>query len=421
MTRTNGVVITGLGVVSPIGIGIDEFWKSLMARRSGVRQLTTFDTSEIPVKFGGEICGFEGKKYITPRKSIKVMCRGIQLGFSAAVLAMQEAGLEKGSLDPERLGVLFGSELFWGEIKDIEEVFRHCVVEGTFVYDKWGEQFPNDIFPLWMLKYLPNMVACHVGIAYDGRGPNNTIVQGEASSLLALIEAIEVVRRGHADVMIVGGTGTRLMVSPLVNRTFANLSHRNGDPEGASRPFDARRDGMVNGEGAAAFIIESSEHAQKRGAEVLCRVVSSGNSFEDASAGSMKSGSGLQLAMTTALCRGELTPDQIGHVNADGMSMVNADAVEAQAIYEVLGDVPVMAPKSYFGNLGAGAGAVELAVSVLAISRGEVPVTLNYEQPDPACPVNVVHAESLKTEKRVAMVLNKSGTGQTASVILAGA
>ena len=119
MTRTNGVVITGLGVVSPIGIGIDEFWKSLLERRSGVRQLTTFDTSEIPVKFGGEICGFEGKKYITPRKSIKVMCRGIQLGFSAAVLAMQEAGLEKGSLDPERLGVLFGSEIFWGEIKDL--------------------------------------------------------------------------------------------------------------------------------------------------------------------------------------------------------------------------------------------------------------------------------------------------------------
>jgi 3-oxoacyl-[acyl-carrier-protein] synthase II len=277
----------------------------------------------------------------------------------------------------------------------------------------------SNLYPLWMLKYLPNMIACHVAISQDARGPNNTITLEEVSSLLALIESATVIQRGAADVMICGGTGSRVHLMRIMYRGDVHWSHRCDEPHRASRPFDAERDGGVIGEGAAAFILERRAHAEARGAPILARFLGFGRGFEPAMLGRYATrGNGIRHAIRSALRSAGLEPPQIGHVNANGSSMIEPDRIEAQAIHDCLGDVPVTAPKSFFGCLGAASGAVEMVGSVMAITDGVVPVTLNYEHPDPTCPVNVIHGKPLLTDNRVAMMLNESETGQAVAVIL---
>jgi 3-oxoacyl-[acyl-carrier-protein] synthase II len=252
----------------------------------------------------------------------------------------------------------------------------------------------------------------------DARGPNNSIVQGAASSLLAVIEAATVIERGLADAMLAGGSGTLVANSSLPFRGWEQLSQWNGPPEGASRPFDARRSGIVPGEGAATILLESREHAERRGAKLLARIAGFGRRFEPVRPGQPLAGAAIEQSLDAAMNGAGMQPADVGHVNAHGEGSVGFDAVEARAIHKVLGEVPVTAPKSYFGDLGAGSGAVELAASVLALMHGRVPPTLNYESPDPACPINVIHGAPLASDKP-AIVLNQSSTGQAAAVVLA--
>lgn len=420
MAVQRDVVITGLGVVSPIGIGRDAFWDSLAQQRTGISHAPSLARIGFPVTIGAEVKDFQGKEFVTPRKSLKVMCREIQFAYAAAQLALKDAELSAGSVEPERLGCVLGSDMFYCEIEDVEDVYRHTHVEGEFQWPKWGEQFPSKIFPLWMLKYLPNMAACHVGIAHDARGPNNTITLGDASSLLAISEAASYIARGHADVMLAGGTGSRLNITPLVYRKENLLSHRNDDPAGASRPFDAARDGLVNGEGAATIVLEAREHAERRGANILAKVLAWKSAFEpNTGHGKSLTGSGMKQVIRGAIAAAGLAADQVGHVNAHGLSMREDDQAEAVAIQAVLGDVPVTALKSYFGSTGTGGGAIELVGSVLALQHEEVPATLNYQTPDAACPVNVVHGEALRGRPATAVCVNQSGSGQVAAVVLA--
>lgn len=419
MTRPREAVITGVGVVSPIGIGREAFWRSLLERRSGVRPLPHFSGTDLAVQFGGEVTDFDPKEFVTPRKSLKVMSRNIQLGFTAAELARQDACLQPGTVDPERFGVVLGSDTIYLEPEELIEAFQCCVADGKFDFPKWGSRALGEMYPLWMLKYLPNMPACHIAIAQDARGPNNTITLGEVSSLLAIAEAQRVIERGQADVMISGGTGSRLHPLSWVFRLQNNASRRFADPAAACRPFDADRDGMVNGEGAAAFVIESRQHAENRAASILATIRSYGSAFEAPS--QERTGRAIVASIGQALSAAELTADQLGHVNAHGISTVPDDAVEARAIREAIGSASVTAPKSFFGNLGAGSGAVEMAASVLAINAGEVPATLNYERPDPACPVEVIHGSSYHTNRKAALVLNQASTGQAVALTIEAA
>jgi 3-oxoacyl-[acyl-carrier-protein] synthase II len=412
------IVITGTGVVSPIGVGRDPFWNALREQRSGVRPVDSLAGTEMPVRFGGQIKDFEPKLYVKPRKSLKVMSREIQTGFAAAELAMKDAGLTEGQLDVDRFGVVYGCQMLYCEIEELEEVYRSCIANGEFVYDDWGKRAMTDMFPLWMLKFLPNMVACHIGIRHDARGPNNTITLGDASSLQAVIEASRVIERGHADVMIAGGSGSRLALTPMMYLQDLRLSHFDGDPWHASRPFDADRDGIVNGEGAGAFIVESLHHARARQANIMAEIVGGGTSFEPPKAGTPRTSGGVQRAITRALEDAELSVESVDHVNAHGLSTVEDDLIEATAIAKTLGNVPVTAPKSFFGNLGAGSGAVEMAASAIGLSLGEVPATLNYQTPDPRCPVQVIHEDVKPVEREAAVVLNHSSTGQTVAVAL---
>lgn len=414
MPAPRDVVITGVGVVSPIGIGRDAFWTALDSGVSGVRELPQFARTDFPFRVGGAIQNFEPKEYVQPRKTLKVMCREIQAAFSAAVLALQDAGLAKGAVDPERLGVVLGSEMLYGELGELIDAYRHSVVDGQFRSSDWVEHAMRDLFPLWMLKYLPNMAACHIGIASDARGPNNSIVQGSVSSLLAVMEASDVIRRGHADAMIAGGSGAALSTSALTFHPWEHLSKWDGPAGHTPRPFDARRDGTILGEGSACLVLETREHAQRRGAAILARVAGAASRFETPPV----RGIALAGAIQAALAQAGATADQVGHVKAHAGGSVELDAVEAQAIRQTLGNVPVTAPKSYFGDLGAGSGAVELVASVLALGKGQVPRTLNYETPDPHCPVQVVQGGSLASDRPAAVAVNLSERGQAVALVL---
>jgi len=358
------------------------------------------------------------KKHVRARKNLKVMSRDIQLGFAAADQACLDAGTDQQPLDPERTGVVFGADMIALELDELVSSYKTCTPDGRFLFDRWGEGMKS-LYPLWMLKYLPNMSACHVGIMQDLRGPNNTMVLGEVASLAAITEAVRVIERGMADIMLAGGVGCKVQPMVWVHQQALPFSNRGDEPARACRPFDRDRDGIVNGEGAATFVLQSRESAASRGAKPLARILAFATAFEPCRNGLTLQGNSIRSALRQVLSRAGLKPSDIGHVNAHGMSTIPDDRIEAQAIADVLGDVPVTAPKSYFGDLGAGSGAVEMAASVLALQHGQVPPTLNYENPDPECPVNVVHGEPIPEDKGVCLVMNHSRFGQAVVIALA--
>jgi 3-oxoacyl-[acyl-carrier-protein] synthase II len=420
MAPPREVVITGVGVASPIGIGRQAFWHSLREGRSGIRPFADGQAVQESLRFGGVVPDFDPKQYVTPRKSLKVMSRDIQLGFTAAQLACDDAGLVEGAVDPDRFGVVFGADMIYCDPTELTDAFRSCLRDGAFDFAAWGQHALRQMYPLWLLKYLPNMPACHIAIARDARGPNNSLTLGDVSSLTALAEAVRVIERSLADVVISGGSGSRIHPMVLIFKQDDERSRRAHDPAAASRPFDADRDGLVYGEGAAALVLESRQSAEARGAKVLARVLGYANTFEPRVGTNPLEGLAIRSSIAGALRSAGLQPGDIGHVNAHGASTIRQDQLEAQAIRDLLGDVPVTAPKSYFGNLGAAGGAVELAASVLALEHQQIPPTLNYHRPDPLCPINVIHGQPAPLGPPTVLALSQASTGQAAAVVLAG-
>lgn len=425
MARTGipRVVITGLGVVSPIGVGKEAFWRNLSSGQSGIDFLTSVPADNLPSKLAGEVRDFNPVDYIYHKKFLKVMSRDIQLGVSAASIAMQDSGITDGVVDPLRMGVEFGA----GRISSTPEELVAAVADlessdGVEEFTRWGEDRMGRICPLWMLRQLPNMPACHVAIAHNAQGPNNTITSREASALLCLEEATRTIERRAADVMIVGACSS--MTDPLdIARLnlFESLSQREDDPQAACRPFDRDRDGAVVGEGSAVFVLEEYEHARRRGADIYAELigVGSGSDGKDLYTGG---GAGLVRSIKAALRRSKIEPREIGHINAHGKSTQRDDMLESRAFHQSLGDcaakIPVTALTSYFGNFDAGTGAVELAGSLLALRNRELPVTLNYEHPDPDCPINVVSRQTLPINNSIALSVNRTSVGQSAACVL---
>ncbi len=406
-------------MVCPIGIGKVAVWEALCAGRSGVRPLQSFDASGLTVRIAGEIPDFNPKSFVANRKSLKVMARDSQIGVAASALACQDAGIARGSVDPERFGVLLGADKIAGSIKESEDGYRKCILDGQFDFSRWGTQAMAATFPLSFLRVLPNMIASHISITQDARGPNNTIHQGDVSSLLAILEAVRVIQRGAADVMIAGGASSRMTPFDWTYHCImGRLSQSQDDPARVLRPFDAKRSGEVYGEGAGAFLLERCHHAEARGATILGRILGGACACEKYNGG--LTGDGLRRAITGALSEAGAAPKDIGHVNAHGASTVVGDAIEARTLQKTLPGVPVTAPKSFLGNLGAGGGAVEMAASVLSFGGGSVPATLNYAHPDPDCPVNVISGQSLTGAAKKAVVINWTQVGQSAALVLAG-
>ncbi len=421
-TRPRRVVVTGIGVVSPVGIGIDAFWSNLASGKSAIGPLRTPVSMDIPSKLVAEVADFDARPFLRQKKMLKVMSRDIQLGVSAAALAMQTAGLRRGSVDPERLGVVFGTGQIPWTPEELAEAAAHCSGEQPFDINRWGSDGMSQIYPLWLLRQLPNMPACHTAIDYDARGPNNTITSREASPLLALAEAVHVIRRQRADVLIVGACGSDLHPLDIARLNLTESLSRQDDPERACRPFDRDRDGCVLGEGAAAFVLEDYDRAHARGAEIFGEILATTAGCDGKGYMNGAGGTGLVRAIEAALRQAELEPSQIGHINAHGKATKRDDIVEARAYHRVFGDfaeqIPVTGLKSYFGAFDAGAGAVELAGSLLALRHGRLPATLRYHTPDPLCRLNVVHGDALPLSSGTFLKVNRTAVGQSAAAIV---
>jgi 3-oxoacyl-[acyl-carrier-protein] synthase II len=414
------IVLTGIGVINPIGVGPAEYWSGFTQGRCGIRPLQGFDASALPSRIAGEVVGFDAKNYIDKkdRKSLKAMARGIQLAVAAAQLALDDGKVNKEQLDPTRFGVEFGAGLLPTELQELGAASQASMNgQGAVDLKRWGEQGLPCIPPLWMLKYLPNMLACHVSILHNAQGPNNTITESDVSSMLAIGEACRIIARDQADFFLVGGADSKINPLSMVRLClFGRLSKRNDAPEKASRPFDRQRDGAVIGEGAGVLVLEELEHARRRGARIYAEIMSFAAGFDRD-----RTGLGLTRVMRRALEKAGVALDQIDHINAHGLSSVTADAWEAKAHTELLAGcrraIPVFAAKSYFGNMGAGSGVSELIASVLALNHGQVPATLNYEEPDPACLIPVTRRAQPVAGKYV-LKLGFTEMGQAAAIVV---
>lgn len=416
------VVITGIGLISPLGCDPETVWQAMSQGKTAIGPIRSFDVSGLPVRFAGEVHDFDAREHLPKeaRKNLRVMARPIQMAVTASHLVLTRDGNIRDSLDPTRFGVVFGAGLIATELIDLVDAARICIPNPPSEpdMDLWGTEGLGAIQPLWMLKYLPNMLACQVSIMYDAQAHNNSITEGEVASLLAVGEGYRILQRNRADFFLVGGAESKINPLSLTRQClYEHISRRNDAPEKACRPFDKERDGHVVGEGACVLAIEDLDHARKRGAKIIAEIVGFGAAFD-----LRQDGDGLARAMQTALKEAGITPDDIDHINAHGMSTLESDIWEARGINKVFGHckkpVPVVAPKSYFGNAGAGGGTLELAVSLLALQKGEVPPTLNYEFPDPECPVHVISGKPHRVTKPHVLKLSFNQLGQASALVV---
>lgn len=422
MSAMNEVVITGYGVVCPLGASGASFWSALVAGQSGIRRIAAYDELDLPVRIAGQVQAFDPKPFVTNRKSLKLMAREAKLAVAAASLAASQAHLA-GGVDPERLGVILGADALKHELPEVADSFRAALdPEGQFQMQRFATEGLAVAYPLNFLKVLPNMLASHISIIHDARGPNNTLHHAELSSLMALREATHVIQRGAADCMLVGGSSSRLHPLDFVRGYLLDsLVTDDADPSSASRPFDAQRRGQVRGEGAAVFVVERRAHAEARGAKILARIAGCGATCQPKPSAQLGRAEALGRSIDRALAEAGLTSADVGHVNAHGLSTVEDDRLEAAALADRFPETPVTALKSYFGNLGAAAGAVEMVGSLLALQHGLAPPTLNYERPDPDCPIHVVHGRPLQVVSPVALLVNETRLGQAAALVLTAA
>ena len=400
------IVITGVGIVSPLGNTKEALWDALSNGRSGVGPMTMLPPGTIPLHAAAEASQFHGeiedfgplekdqKKAI--RKGLKVMCRECQMGVAVAQLALIDAKIEPGRVDPDRIGISYGTDYMLSIPEEFTEGVRQCVdAAGDFHFSRWGGEGLPKMSPLWLLKYLPNMPASHVAIYNDFRGPNNSLTLREAAANLAVGEAFQIIRRGNADVMLCGATGTRVHTMKMVHcLQQEEVACGDGDPARLSRPFDRGRTGMVLGEGAGAVVIEDLGHATARGARIYGEIVAAASRSAASRPLVALRKQAMANVLQALLKYGDFAPDALGHLHAHGLSTRACDIDEASAIGQVFGGrarpLPVTAAKSYFGNLGAGGGMVELVASLLAFQHGPLFRILNYETPDPECPIAAV-------------------------------
>ncbi len=427
------VVITGMGVVSPLGNTKDALWEALREGRSGVGPLAAGEANTSGVGFAAEVRDFQGKiddfgplpkdRKKAIRKGLKVMCRECQMGIASAQLAQVDAKIAEGQIDPTRAGITFGVDYMLTVPEEFTEGILQCLdEEGQFQFSRWATDGMPKMSPLWLLKYLPNMPASHLAIYNDLRGPNNSLTLREAAANAAVGEAYQTILRGSADMMLAGATGTRLHPMKMVHAIQQEeLADGNGDPARASRPFDRNRTGMVLGEGAGTIVLEALTTAEARGAAIFGEVLGSASSSVVGQRLVARRDQAMTNVLRAVLRSAGVEPDDIGHVHAHGLSTRSCDAEEARAIEEVFGGrsrpVPVVAAKSHFGNLGAGSGVVELMASVLALEYGRLFPLLNYETPDPECPVAAATGGEVAAGDSF-VTLNVTPQGQASAVMV---
>ena len=409
--REKRIVITGLGAVTPIGIGKDTYWSSLLAGVSGVDRIRLFDPEAFDVQIAAEVKDFDVTRWVD-RKDARRMDRFVQFGVAAALDAIADANLAITEANAERVGVLVGSGI--GGLSTLEEQIRNLVLHG-----------PSRISPLLIPMMIADMASGHISILTGAKGPNSTVVTACATGAHALGDSLEILRRGAADVMIAGGTEAAITATGVAG--FGNMkamtSKFNNDPTRASRPFDAQRDGFVIGEGAGVVVLETLEHAKARGARIYCELSGygmSGDAYHMTQPA--PGGEGVARAMRAALADAGVAPEQVGYVNAHGTSTPLNDKNETAALKEVFGEhaykLAVSSTKSMTGHLLGGAGGIEAVAASLALHTGILPPTINYENPDPDCDLDYVPGTARAAQVEVAMSNNSGFGGHNAVIVL---
>lgn len=391
------VAITGIGAVTAAGIGMEPLWDVLLKPTSCVQQIQAFDASEFPCNAGGEIHDFAARQFVPKhyRKAVKVMARDIEIAVVAADLAFRDAGIVTRGIDPEgatvdshRLGCNIGAGLICAELNELAAAVNTAVVDGKFNIKAWGREGMGNLTPLWLLKYLPNMLACHVTIIHGAKGPSNTLTCGDASGHLAIGEAARTIGRGITDVAVAGGAEAKLNPMGLLRQQLLKrlCTTRNDTPQTACRPFDAEHDGTVVGEGGGLVILEDLERAESRGARIYAEFVGFGAACDPGAVDVLTpTVGGLDLAAAKAIADAGIGPQNIDAVFAHGTGVPAEDALETEAWTSALGDratkVPAAAVTGAIGSLFAGAGGVAVATAAMALDRQIVPATPNYSSP----------------------------------------
>ncbi len=403
------VAITGMGVVSPVGIGVDAYWRSLVEGRSGVGPITMFDASEFPSRIAGMIEEFDPSDVLGP-KEVRRMSRFIQFSVVAAEEAVRNAALDVGDDEDGRVGVIFGSGIGGLEVMESQHL-------------KLLEGGARKVTPFLVPMMIADLAAGYISMRFGAKGINYCPVSACATATHAIGEAGEAIRRGAADVVITGGADAAVTRLGLAGFCAARaLSTRNDDPEAASRPFDLGRDGFVMGEGGAALIVEAWDYAEARGATILGELLgygASGDAYHMTAPD--PEGRGAIRAMRAALAQAELAPSDISYVNAHGTSTPAGDIAEAFAGRALFGDTgPAIArTKSMTGHLLGGAGAIELVASVLAVRESRMPPTINLTDPDPECDLDHV-ANEARTAPVAAAMSNSFGFGGHNATLIVG-
>ena len=425
------VVVTGLGVVAPNGIGKDEFWNACVEGRSGVGPITAFDASSFPVKIAGEVKNFDPSPFIpdSMRKSLKVMGRAARFGVGAAGLALQDSGISMENEAPEKVGVVVGTGLVPVDMAEIMPMLQKVVTEdGSFDLTHLDPNNSTPLFPLWLLKYLPNMVSAHISMMFNAQGPNSTVTTACVAGTQAIGEGFRLVARGDADVVIAGGADSRLDPLLLMAYTALGTLSRRTDlpPAEVSRPFDRLRDGFVLGEGAGILILEDLERARKRGAKVYAEVLGFGSSFDAYSIIKPDpDGRGAARAIRCAMDEARIDPSDVGYVNAHGTSTRLNDQMETTALKKVFGagarGMPISSIKSMIGHSIAASGAIEAVALAMVLSENVVPPTINLTHPDPNCDLDCVPLHARDHNARIALSTSFGFGGQNGALVMKAA
>ncbi len=404
------VVITGMGIVSPLGIGLEKNWGALCEGRSGVGPITRFDTSEYPAKIAGEVKGFNPEDYVEDKKEIKKMDMFIHYALAAGTMALQDAQLIIDESNADRVGVMVGSGM--GGLSSIEKYHKVLLAEG-----------PKKITPFFIPMLIVNLAPGQISIYFGARGPNSSVVTACATGNHSIGEAFKIILRGDADAMIAGGA--EAVITPLAIAGFSSmraLSTRNSEPERASRPFEKDRDGFVMAEGAGVLLLEDLQHALKRGAKIYAEIIGYGcNADAYHISAPSPNGIGAARCMEIALRDAGISYDEVDYINAHGTSTPLNDLSETMAMKTVFKDhakkVAVSSTKSMTGHLLGAAGGVEAIYSILTIQHGVIPPTINYETPDPDCDLDYVPNTARESKVKIVMS-NSFGFGGTNATLI---
>lgn len=428
------VVITGLGAVSPLGLTVSEMWEGLCAGRCGIGPVTAFDPVGFSCKLAGQVPNYKIQDYVPKahRKAAKLMSRDIELAVIAADEAVRDSGLvtkaidpENVNIDPTRVAVNLGAALISCDLIELAPAVAASVTDGAFDIRKWGKSGIELVPPLWLLKYLPNMLACHVGIIHDIQGPSNSITCAESSALLAIGEAAQVIERGDSDIALAGGAEAK--VNPMVLIRQCLLKRAVGpdvrEPASACRPFDADAEGSVFGEGAGVIVLENLDNARQRGAEIYAEVVGMGqsNSVNVPYEFLEPDGKGLQIAIAKALAEAQIAPDDLDLIIPHGTGIPSDDRAEATAIQAALGEaatrIPVWPTKSMLSNTGAAGGALDVIAAVCAMASSRIPAAKNCDRKAAGCRLNIV-TQTQQADLRYVLCCSYTFGAQTAALVL---